>query len=143
MQQYSAKELEAWRSGTWSEWTCTNCQTVGWSGQKKCRHCGVKKRRGSSLRSKCNLGADGHSRNQTARHKSLSSYNKWRHNYNLYVETIQHNPAKVWTCLLSSSLGPERSSGKSSKWRKLSAASTWMPRRWSLRGKCWISNSQS
>ena len=43
VQQYSAKELEEWRSGTWSEWMCTNCQTVGWSGQKKCRHCGVKK----------------------------------------------------------------------------------------------------
>ena len=28
VQQYSAKELEAWRSGTWSEWVCTNCQTV-------------------------------------------------------------------------------------------------------------------
>ena len=32
---------------------------------------------------------------------------KWRHNYYLYVETIQHKQAKVWTCLLSSLLGPE------------------------------------
>ena len=49
VQQYSAKELEAWRSGTWSEWTCTNCQTVGWSGQKKSRHCGVKKSYAAAL----------------------------------------------------------------------------------------------
>ena len=49
MQQYSAKELEAWRSSTWSEWTCTNCQTVAWSGQKKCRHCGVKESYAAAL----------------------------------------------------------------------------------------------
>ena len=51
VQQYSAKEWEAWRSGNWSEWTCTNCQTIGWSGQKKCRHCGVKKSYAAALSS--------------------------------------------------------------------------------------------
>ena len=29
--------------------TCTNCQTVGWSGQKECRHCGVKKSSAAAL----------------------------------------------------------------------------------------------
>ena len=36
---YSAKELEAWRAGTWSEW----------SGLKKCRYCGVKKSYAATL----------------------------------------------------------------------------------------------
>ena len=89
-----------------------------------------------SLRPKCNLGADGHSRNQTARHRSLSNYNKWRNNCNLYVETIKHKQVKAWTCLLSNLLGPGRSYGKSSRWRVLSAVWTWMLRRWKLRGNC-------
>ena len=49
MQQYTAKESEAWRSGNWSEWICTNCQTVGWSGQKKCRNCRGEKELRSSF----------------------------------------------------------------------------------------------
>ena len=113
VQQYTAKEVEAWGSGTWSEWTCTNCRTVGWSVQKKCRNCGVKKSCASSL-------LDGHHRNQTARHRSLGNYNKWRHNYNLYVEKIKHKQ-EAWTCLLSNLLGRERSYGKSSRWRAFSS----------------------
>ena len=36
VQQCSAKELEAWSSGTSTEWTCPNCQTVEW-GEKEPR----------------------------------------------------------------------------------------------------------
>ena len=45
VQKHTVKELEAWRSGNWTKWTCTNCQTVGWS----CVHCGVKKSYASAL----------------------------------------------------------------------------------------------
>ena len=49
VQQYSAKECDGLEIRHWREWTCTNCQTIGWSGRKKCRHCRVKKSFASAL----------------------------------------------------------------------------------------------
>ena len=69
-QQYTVKKLEAWRSGNWSGWTCTNCQTVGWSEQKKWRHCGVKRSYASALPTTTVHSWDGHNRKQAARHRS-------------------------------------------------------------------------
>ena len=61
-QQYTVEKLEAWRSGNWSGWTCTNCQTVGWSEQKKWRHCGVKRSYASALPTTTVHSWDGHNR---------------------------------------------------------------------------------
>ena len=98
MQQYSAKECEAWISSEWSEWTCTNCQTIGWSGQKKCRHCRVKKSFASALsthRAHSGSGWTQAKPSQAAHHRSPGSHNKSRRSCSLFVETIKHTRISI------------------------------------------------
>ena len=139
VQQYSAKELEAWRSGTWSEWTCTNCQTVGvvWATEVQVLR-GEKELRSSSFYDKSSILE----RMDTTETKQLvtglsATTTSGSTTCNLYVwkrsSTSKPKPGRAYCRIFR---GPGRSYGKSSNWRKLSAVCTWMLWRWKLRGNC-------
>ena len=134
VQQYSAKELEAWRSGTWSEWTCTNCQAVRWSGQKKCRHCGVKKSYAAALSPTKVQSWSGWTTETKQLVTGLSATSSsggttticmWKRS-----STGKPKPGNAYSrvFLVRGGHTANQTSGESSR--------TWMLRRWNLRGKC-------
>ena len=147
VQQYSAKEWEARKSGNWSERTCTNCQTVGWSGQKKkCRHCGVKKSNAgapSTHRVHSGSGWTQAKPGGTSQVSRAATTSRGAAAICLWIRSSTHGAAPLDKPSASSSGPVELTKQIKHVEREVSAIWTLMCLRQRRRGNCWNNSSQS
>ena len=108
--------------------------------QKKCRHCGVQKSYASALSTSRVHSWVGWTQPKTS---STSQVPQQLQQVAAQLQSVcGSDQAKVWLCPLPIHLDPEKSRGKSNRWRKLLVVWTWTCQRWKLRENFWINNSR-